>query len=202
MVYFTSDLHFGHENILNWRNGFSSIKEMDETLISNWNGRVHKNDYVIITGDLIYKNKCPTQEYLSALKGRKILVKGNHDNSWLKDLTDEEISRYFEGVYDLYSFKRNGVKLRFCHYPMIAWESSRNESILVCGHIHNKREGLEYEMFSKVPYAFNASVDVNGMMPVTLSELINNNDAFYGTVLNNNEQQELMKKCKMFEEMS
>jgi len=72
----------------------------------------------------------------------------------------------------------------------------------VCGHIHDKREGFEYEMFSKVPYAFNAGVDVNGMKPVTLSELIKNNDAFYGTVLNENEQRELMKKCMMFEEMS
>lgn len=57
-------------------------------------------------------------------------------------------------------------------------------------------------MFSKAPYAFNSGVDVNGMMPVALSELIKNNDAFYGTVLNKNERQELMKKCMMFEEMS
>ena len=201
MVFFTSDLHLGHENVLEWRKGFNSIDEMDETLITNWNHRVHKNDFIIITGDLIYKSKRSPVEYLDALKGRKILVKGNHDADWMKELTDEQIAKYFEGVYDLYSFKRNGVKLRFCHYPMIAWESSRHQSILVCGHIHDKREGFEYEMVSKVPYAFNAGVNVNGMKPVTLSELIKNNDAFYGSVLNEKEQSELMKKCVAFEIM-
>ena len=202
MLYFISDLHLGHENVLNWRKGFSSIKEMDEALIANWNSRIHKNDFVIITGDLIYRSKCSPIEYLDALKGRKILIKGNHDTDWLKELTEEQIAKYFEGVYDMYSLNRNGVKLRFCHYPMIAWENSRQNSVLICGHIHDKREGFEYEMFSKTPYAFNAGVDVNGMMPVTLPELVKNNDAFYGTVLNEKEQTELMKKCISFERMS
>lgn len=202
MVYFTSDLHLGHENVLNWRTGFSSIEEMDEKLISNWNSRIHKNDFVIITGDLIYKSRRSPTEYLDALKGRKILIKGNHDTDWLKDLTDEQVAEYFEDIYDMYSLKRNGVKLRFCHYPMIAWESSRQDSILICGHIHDKRKGFEFEMFSKTPYAFNAGVDVNGMMPVTLSELIKNNDAFYGTVLSEQERTELMQKCLAFEKMS
>ena len=201
MVYFTSDLHLGHENVLNWRTGFRSVEEMDETLIANWNKRVHTNDFIVITGDLIYKSKRSAEEYLSALKGRKILVQGNHDASWLKNLSNEQIAKHFEGVYDIYSLRRNGVKLRFCHYPMIAWESSRRESILICGHIHDKKEGFEFEMFSKVPYAFNAGVDVNKMMPVTLSELIKNNDAFYGSVLSRTEQTELMKKCIEFEKM-
>ena len=201
MIYFTSDLHLGHENVLKWRKVFSSIEEMDNILISNWNHRVHANDFVIIIGDLIFRNNNSAKEYLSSLKGKKILVKGNHDTEWIKEFSDNQIAEYFEGIYDIYSMKRNGVKLRFCHYPMIAWESSRHESILICGHIHDRKEGIEAEMFSKVPYSFNAGVDINGFTPVTLSELIHNNDNFYGSVLNENEQAELMKKCSLFEEM-
>ncbi len=84
MLYFTSDLHFGHENILKWRKGFASLAEMDETLIRNWNETVSVNDTVIVTGDLLFRNEKPAVEYLQQLKGKKILVKGNHDGFWMK----------------------------------------------------------------------------------------------------------------------
>lgn len=181
MLFFTSDTHFGHENVVKYRPDFSSVEEMDEGLIKNWNDTVGKNDTVIIMGDMFFRNKRPAEEYLERLKGEKILVRGNHDESWLKKTDPAVIVKHFAGIHDFYGIKRDSVKLRFCHYPMISWESSRNfGSILVCGHIHGQREGYEFDMFSKVPCALNAGVDVNNLRPVTLSELIANNDAFYG----------------------
>lgn len=180
MYYFTSDLHLGHTNVLQWREGFSSIDEMDEVLVDNWNKRVRTTDTVIIAGDLFFHNKRPAEEYLAAMKGKKILIRGNHDRSWMKKLSEEQICKYFAEVHDLYTLKKNGVRLAFCHYPMIAWNGSRKGDLLICGHIHCKREGFEYELFRQVPTAFNAGVDVNHMAPATLGELIENNAAFYG----------------------
>ncbi len=179
MYYFTSDLHFGHENILMWRKGFKSVDEMDKILIDNWNSRVKQNDNVIITGDLFYKSKTSVEKYLGQLKGKKILIKGNHDESWLKNMKQEQLDKFFLGIYDLYGIKINKSKIGFCHYPMISWESSRISSILICGHIHGRKDDFESEMFKKVLMSFNAGVDINNMMPVTLTELIENNKNFY-----------------------
>lgn len=80
MVYFTADLHLGHNNIIKTCNRpFSSVDEMDDILIENWNKKVKGNDTVYIVGDLIWKGIDP-KPYLDRLKGKKILVRGNHDS--------------------------------------------------------------------------------------------------------------------------
>ena len=59
MVFFTSDLHFGHGKIIDHcGRPFSSVEEMDRVMIENWNRRVRKNDKVYIVGDIVWdKNK-------------------------------------------------------------------------------------------------------------------------------------------------
>lgn len=53
-VFFTSDLHFGHENVIKFDNRpFRSVEEMDAELISRWNNKVKKGDLVYVLGDLI-----------------------------------------------------------------------------------------------------------------------------------------------------
>ncbi len=56
MTYFTSDLHFGHENIIRFSNRpFSSAEEMNRTLIDNWDSRVTDRDDIYILGDMFYR---------------------------------------------------------------------------------------------------------------------------------------------------
>lgn len=65
MIYFTSDLHLGHKNVIRLCNRpFTDIEEMDHVLISNWNKRVHPHDTVVILGDLMFRNEKPPEEYL------------------------------------------------------------------------------------------------------------------------------------------
>lgn len=179
MYYFTSDLHFGHENLVKQRPQFSSVEEMDRVLIENWNNTVTNNDVVVVTGDMFFRNQTPCYFYLQKLKGKKILVKGNHDASWLKKFTDENISKFFEEIVEHRSFKQNKCRIWTCHYPVLCWDSSLHGDFLVCGHIHNKNSGYEYEMFKHAGNLFNAGVDINDFKPVTLRELIINNEKFY-----------------------
>ena len=85
MVFFTSDLHLGHRNIIRLCNRpFSSIDEMDEYLIEKWNKKVTNADTVYILGDLMFRNEKPPEEYLRQLRGKKHLIIGNHDREWIK----------------------------------------------------------------------------------------------------------------------
>lgn len=53
-VFFTSDLHLGHKNILSIRPQFDNIEDHDDFLIERWNKKVKKKDDVYILGDLSY----------------------------------------------------------------------------------------------------------------------------------------------------
>lgn len=81
-IYFTSDNHIGHENILKFADRpFQNIKHMENGLIKRWNSRVRKNDLVYILGDFIWSTVKP-EEYraiMNRLNGEKILIIGNHD---------------------------------------------------------------------------------------------------------------------------
>lgn len=81
MKYFTSDLHFGHKNIIKYEDRpFSSVEEMDEFLIYKWNSKVGKNDEVYILGDFGFVSGTRANELLDRLNGKKFLIKGNHDS--------------------------------------------------------------------------------------------------------------------------
>lgn len=83
MIYYTSDLHFGCKNKFEGRN-----LDTDKSIIRNWNNRVTNGDTVYILGDIGKEGKNEENEYLcqclSVLKGRKVLIQGNHDK--LQDL--------------------------------------------------------------------------------------------------------------------
>ena len=81
-IFFTSDLHFQHNNILKFvkPRPFSSIEEHDEIIINNWNNTVKNEDTVYVLGDIALKyNPDLLTKQLSRLKGKKHLILGNHD---------------------------------------------------------------------------------------------------------------------------
>lgn len=75
-VFFTSDLHFGHENVIRFDNRpFETVEEMDAELIRRWNARVGKGDLVYVLGDMIWKTRNSDAETLiRSLNGQIILI--------------------------------------------------------------------------------------------------------------------------------
>ena len=174
MYYFISDPHFGHENILKMcQRPFESVEEMNEAMIDAWNQRVTGNDTVFILGDLFYR--CPDPEpILQRLKGKKRLIIGNHDSSWMDKV---DLSRYFVSV-DPFLEITDGVRaITLCHYPLLTWKH-KLRTYMVHGHIHNDTTSDFFPLLVARERVLNAGVEVNGYRPVTFEELQQNNQAF------------------------
>lgn len=77
-VFFTADMHFGHENVISFdKRPFETVEEMDEELIRRWNAKVGKDDLVYVLGDMIWKTRNGDAEALiRSLNGQIILIKG------------------------------------------------------------------------------------------------------------------------------
>lgn len=172
MIYFTADLHFGYPRVLEDANRpFSSIEEMDRTLIENWNARVTPADTVYVLGDVGgYNTPFPAQQ-LSQLHGHMHLIRGNHDTGLIPQ---SQFLQYFESVTDLLELDEEDTHLTLCHYPMVYNQGG----YMLHGHLHNKKNEL-YELLQKLPRVLNVGVDVNDFAPVTLDTLIENNQIFY-----------------------
>lgn len=79
-IFFTSDLHFGHKNIIKFCNRpWDTTEEMDEALIANWNSVVGDNDIVFDLGDFAFATNRRWKDILERLNGRHYLILGNHE---------------------------------------------------------------------------------------------------------------------------
>ncbi|MAE86668.1 MAG: hypothetical protein CMB80_28295 [Flammeovirgaceae bacterium] len=133
MDYFTSDLHFGHRNIIRYCNRpFNTVSEMNLGIIENWNNVVTDKDRVFVVGDVALCGTEEAKEYITQLNGHKICIKGNHDGHekhMLKMGFDE-----FHYSFD-YEMPDGRVAL-LNHYP-VPRELFKNYDILIHGHIHH-----------------------------------------------------------------
>lgn len=79
-VFFTSDTHFGHENVIGYcARPFKDAEEMDRELVRRWNETVRPFDDVYHLGDVSFRRAEETARILKRLNGRITVVKGNHD---------------------------------------------------------------------------------------------------------------------------
>ena len=96
---YIGDWHYGHKNILAIDNRpFKAIEEMNEPLVARWNAVVSRQDTVYVLGDMLWCNEKIAAEVLGALKGTKILIRGNHDACKKKEFRSQfaAIETYME----------------------------------------------------------------------------------------------------------
>jgi calcineurin-like phosphoesterase family protein len=159
MLFFTSDTHFFHGNIIKYCNRpYSNVIEMNYAIIDKWNSVVAPSDTVYHLGDFNFGGKSRTKECLDLLNGNKILIKGNHDFSaeWMQQSG-------FKEVYNEYTLNTDFGEIFLKHHPSpkTQWDSAEYH---FCGHVHEKwkRDGN----------MINVGVDVWDYTPRTIEELL------------------------------
>ena len=81
-LFFTSDLHFDHYNIISFaKRPFKTEAEMNECIIKRFNNKVPEDGVTYILGDLYASTKNPEllSSWIRRLNGKKHLILGNHD---------------------------------------------------------------------------------------------------------------------------
>lgn len=167
MIYFTSDLHLGHENVIKLENRpFDNVTEMNCALIANYNAIVQPDDTVYILGDLAYRIPSDNaNKLISRLNGRKYLITGNHDKKYNESLF-EEITVYKE-------IKCDGNHFILMHYPFMEWNKMYHGSYHLHGHIHST--GVDYNLDNKNKgiRRYDVGVDANSFYPVAITDIVN-----------------------------
>lgn len=167
-IFFTSDTHFGHKNIIEYEDRpFSSVEEMDKELIKNWNEKISHNDSIYILGDFAFCGKEQALNILDKLNGKKYLIKGNHDRL----VNDKDIAEKFEWIKDYFVLKYNKQKIILFHYPIQVWDCQHHGAIHLYGHVHSNKEN-NHPLLHNLENAFNVGVDVNEFKPISLEELL------------------------------
>jgi calcineurin-like phosphoesterase family protein len=162
-IWFTSDPHFDHKNIIKLCNRpFDTTEEMNLALIANWNKYVDCKDWVFILGDFCWSgDHLRWKRILDQLNGVKVLIKGNHDD--YKVL--ERISGEFYTIRERLEFRNDGQRYMFDHYPQYEWNGSYHGVMSLFGHIHEKDNPI-----AKVS-SYNVSVERNDYRPISLNEI-------------------------------
>ena len=158
-VFFSSDLHIGHNNIIKYcparwqflsefernilENGSSneakimrvdqeSVDRMNEAIIDNINAVVDKSNALCMLGDVgWFKHRSQVVEFFDRINCKRIyLVVGNHDNLQLFP------HNTFAGIYDQKVINVDGTFVQLNHYAMLRWDQSHRGSYHLFGHSH------------------------------------------------------------------
>jgi calcineurin-like phosphoesterase family protein len=178
-IWFTSDTHFGHTNVVTLSHRpFSSIEEHDEAIIERWNAVVHPQDQVYHLGDVGLGSDKYTLECVARLKGHKHLITGNHDSvhPQHRDYHGKfkTWAQYFESIAQFARKKIARREVMLSHYPYAGDHYGterdmqyrlRNEGkFLLHGHTHERMIILQGAQL-------HVGVDSHNFTPVPLDDV-------------------------------
>lgn len=160
-IFFSSDWHLNHKNIIKYCNRpFSNIEEMRKKIIENHNSLVSNDDMVYHLGDFIFAPKSGIVDKiystLSKLNGRHILILGNHDDSSPKTY----LKGGFESVHTSLILP-NDNRFILNHDPAVS--ELNKEVTWIVGHVHT--------LFITQRNCINVGIDVWNYYPVSFKKI-------------------------------
>lgn len=166
-IFFTSDTHFGHSNIMKYceetRGHFEDISHHDQTIVDNWNFKISPGDNVYHLGDFGFIKPEKLNRILNRLNGNIHLVLGNHDKN-----IKGEVKKKFIWVKEYYRLKvreDDNQNIILFHYPIASWHKAHHGAWHLHGHCHGTFPSTEFQA------RLDVGVDVHGMSPISYEEV-------------------------------
>lgn len=159
-IFLISDTHFDHENIIKYCDRpFNSKEGMNKAIIDNWNDIVGDSDTVYILGDVTFgRGHRPIDHWMTMLKGKKFLVKGNHDKGKVT-----KAAKIANGTILEY----NGLQFMLMHEPRrMGWKGW-----IIHGGKHN-HDLKNFPLVNCEKKMINVCVEPIDYRPVLLDEVI------------------------------
>lgn len=170
MIYFTADLHLGHnKDFIYKERGFDNISSHDTAILKNWNSVVTPDDIVYVLGDLMLGDDSIGMSILEQLNGSIYIILGNHD-------TDSRAALYetLPQVSDISFANRiryKGYTFFLSHYPMCTGggdKELKKAIINLCGHNHTKNRFKDMDK----GLIYHVEVDCHNMQLISIDDII------------------------------
>lgn len=170
-VWVCSDLHFCHDKPFIYEpRGFSSVQEMNEQIIKNFNEVMDWDDDLYILGDCFLNNNEEGMSYMGRLPGKKHIIWGNHctvarqELMWLEN---------FDCLGYANVLKYRNYHFYLSHYPTLTANHDDNKPlkrkiINLCGHSHvqDKFKDMDKGLI------FHVELDTNNCYPWLIDDII------------------------------
>lgn len=166
-VFFISDPHFNHGNIIKFcARPWETKEEMTEAMINNWNSVVGPDDIVFCLGDFMWASSWNTT--LERLNGHIHLIWGNHDRKDFK----ESYLRHIESVQEQLTLIIDNKIVYLNHFPFLCLPAGHYQ---LFGHIHlstEKNEGYDFmRSHSLQPNQYDVGADLNNYTPISWKQV-------------------------------
>jgi calcineurin-like phosphoesterase family protein len=180
-TWFTADLHLGHRNIIEYSGRpFADVETMNRALMDRWNQTVADDDVVWVLGDFALGKLADTLPLAAELRGRKILVAGNHDRCWYGhgERSEGWTRKYRDAGFDEIlqgesTLRIADVEVLLCHFPYRGDSHDHDRYLeqrptdrgqwLLHGHVH--------ERWEQQGRMINVGVDATGYRPISTEEI-------------------------------
>lgn len=166
-VFFTSDHHFYHANVIKYANRpFENVEEMNEVMIQNINSLVGENDSLYILGDFAFAKDAKQVIHIrSRIKCKNVhWIKGNHD----KYAFHSSVKPHFLSIRDYCEIEVNGQKIVLFHFPILEWNRGHRGAWMLHGHTHGNLKIPEQLKNKRIT---DVGVDCWNFFPVSFEQL-------------------------------
>lgn len=169
-----SDPHFDHANICKFTNfdgskvrPWDDVKMMNAEMIEWYNELVNDADRVYILGDVAF-SAARINEFVGQLKGRKVLVPGNHE--------PPKMRRYFDAFDDVrgYIVKKGFIMSHIPIHP----DSLARWNLNIHGHLHNNSIGGASPFTEDMRY-YCACVERTNFRPIELDQILSERKSLF-----------------------